>query len=150
MPELLAICDNCGTPFPALDFPDAHFDIQRDISRRDLFMMTFKGRRIRSECLGSGQLTESIDFTEFVSDTIAVLVEPERTIEDLCRFDEVARKLKHDLQAGEVRAEEAPERLRYEAPEFSKLTEMLASIREKHLLYLALIEQTIYLIPQTI
>ena len=119
-PELLAICGNCGTIYRARAFAPGPGDPLK--------------------CPACDETKRIFDAGDvFGRDILEVLLRPVHTMENLRTYEEVVDNLRGDLSNGALSAEEAPERLRREAPELAKLADVLPRTRSELYGFLALI-----------
>ncbi|WP_430250125.1 SEC-C metal-binding domain-containing protein [Priestia flexa] len=108
MPNMPAICNNCGTIFPSGFFGNNA-------------QMTFSGCQAGPcpRCNGIGNVPDGT--FSFVENAIQILSAPQRTIEELTRFSEILRS----AQKGSTSAEKIKEEVLKETPQLSPLLRFL-------------------------
>jgi len=123
MPDVPAICDNCGTVFPSGIF-----------ASDGATAIAFEGNR--SRCPVCGEWARVPDgLFNFINDTIEVVQAPDQTVEDLQRFEAILRDLReHDASVDEVQ-----EAIRTQVPQFASLADLLPRNRNELYAFLALL-----------
>lgn len=133
MPDMPAVCDNCGTIFPSGYFVENATNI------------TFADDT-SGPCPSCGAMGHVPDGTfNFTEDTIQLLQGPQRTISVLERLAEI-------LQGARERnasAEEVRQTIQQETPELAPLANLLPQTRAELYAFIAIIRTTIKILLDT-
>lgn len=123
MPDIPAVCGNCGTVFPSGIYVED-----------GATAVMFEGNR--SSCPVCGEWARIPNgLFNFVNNTIEVVQGPDQTLEDLQKFDAILR----DLQDRGASADEVQETIRTQAPQFASLMDLMPRNRAELYAFLALL-----------
>jgi hypothetical protein len=116
MPIVPAFCDSCGAVFPSGIFLENVYNAH--ISNN------------RCKCPSCGEMGHTPDGVfNFVKGVIEVISAPQRTIEDLIRFEEILRTARESRQS----TDEVSSRIKHEVPSLSSIADLLP--QDKNQLY---------------
>jgi hypothetical protein len=123
MPDMPAVCDNCGIVFPSGIY-----------ASDGATAIALEGNS--SQCPVCGHWARVPDgIFNFLNNTIEVVQAPDQTIDDLSRFGAILR----DLRARNASVDEVQEAIRQEASQFASLADLLPRNRAELYAFLALI-----------
>jgi hypothetical protein len=144
MPNVFAVCDTCGTFFPAyiVEFGDAP-----EIELIEATVTVGPDLHVPENCPkcgGTGHMVAGV--YNVVGDTLELLQGPERTVSELERLAQILR----EARQRNASAEEVKETIQQEVPNLSRLADLLPRTRGELYAFLALVLTAIQLIIGTV
>jgi SEC-C motif len=143
MPDVYAVCDTCGTFFPAyvVEFGDAP-----EIELTDATVTVGPDLHVPGncpECGGTGHMLAGV--FNVVGDTLELLQGPESTVSELQRLAQVLR----DARERNASVEEVKETIREETSQLATLADLLPTTRGELYAFIALLLTLIQMLVHT-